>query len=171
MNESAAPQGDNLQAEIEALIAELACSDVVRCQQARQALVDIGRPAVPALMELLSQSKEALRWEAAKALGEIADPAATDLFINSLEDNDFDIRWLSAEGLSAIGQEALVPLLKALTRHADSPWFRNGAHHYLRLMARRGLYDQLKPVLVALDDAEAYLEVPTAAERVLDKFS
>jgi len=168
MNE-ASPHGDSQQAQIEALKAELTCADVTRCQQARQALVDIGQPAVPALLELMTQGKGTLRWEAAKALGEIADPVTIDAFINSLEDDDFDIRWLSAEGLAAIGRDALAPLLKALTRQADSPWFRNGAHHYLRLMARRGLYDQLKPVLVALDGTEPYLEVPVAAEQVLDK--
>jgi HEAT repeat protein len=169
MNKSAGtPNKDTQEAKIDSLIADLTCDDVVRCQKARKALVSIGKPAVPSLIKLLSHQKEQLRWEAVKALSQIADPSTTRVFLDSLEDKDFDIRWLAAEGLIAIGRDGLVPLLKALIKRSDSVWFRNGAHHVLHDLARKGLYDRVRPVLVALEDTEPSIEVPLAAESVLN---
>lgn len=170
MNESAGtPNKDTQEAKIDSLIADLTCGDVVRCQKARNALVSMGKPAVPSLVKFLHHQKEQLRWEAIKTLGQIADPSTTRVFLDSLEDKDFDIRWLAAEGLIAIGKDALAPLLKALIIHSDSIWFRNGAHHVLHDLARKGLYDKVRPILVALEDVEPSIEVPLAAETVLNQ--
>jgi HEAT repeat protein len=170
MNKSAgAPNRDAQDAVIKSLISELTCDDVVRCQKARKTLVSIGKPAVAPLVKALKDQKEQMRWEAAKALGQIADPSATVALLEALEDKDFDIRWLAAEGLIAIGKDVLAPLLKALINHSDSIWFRNGAHHVLHDLARRGLYDKVRPVLVALEDTESAIEVPMAAKAVLSQ--
>jgi hypothetical protein len=170
MNKSAgAPNRDTQETMINSLIAELTCDDVVQCQKARKTLVSIGKPAVAPLVKALKGRKEQVRWEAAKALGQIADTSATTALLEALEDKDFDIRWLAAEGLIAIGEDGLVPLLKALIKRSDSTWFRNGAHHVLHDMARKGFYDQVRPVLVALEDVESYIEVPLAAKSVLNK--
>ena len=48
-----------------------------------------------------------MRWEAAKALGKIGDPKAALALVGALEDPRSGIRWLAAEGLMAIGREAL----------------------------------------------------------------
>ena len=125
---NSAANTDN-QDDIDSLIAELTCNDVVKCQKAREKLVYIGKPAIPSLIKLLSQQKEMVRWEALKTLGQIADPSTTGLFLDSLKDDDFDIRWLAAEGLVAIGNDVLTPLLKALIKNSDSRGFRFGAHH------------------------------------------
>jgi HEAT repeat protein len=153
---------------ISSLIAELTCGDVARCQKARKALVAIGKPAVAPLIKTLTGQKEQVRWEAAKVLGQIADPSATAALLETLEDKDFDIRWLAAEGLIAIGKEALAPLLKALIERSDSAWFRNGAHHVLHALARKGFYDKVRPVLIALEDPEPSIEVPLSAELALN---
>jgi HEAT repeat protein len=163
------PNKDTQEAKIDSLIADLTCDDVVLCQKARKALVSIGKPAVPSLVKLLPHQKEQLRWEAVKALSQIADSSTTRVFLDSLEDKDFDIRWLAAEGLIAIGKDVLAPLLKALINHSDSIWFRNGAHHVLHDLARRGLYDKVRPVLFALEDVEPSIEVPLAAKAVLSQ--
>lgn len=157
------------QTMINSLITELTCDDVFRCQKAREALVSIGKPAVAPLIKALTEQKEQVRWEAAKALGQIADPSAINALLDALEDKDFDIRWLSAEGLIAIGKDTLVPLLKALIERSDSAWFRNGAHHVLHDLARKGFYDKVRPVLIALEDSEPSIEVPLAAKIALNK--
>ena len=170
MNKSTGtPNKDTQEAIINSLITELTCDDVSRCQKARKTLVSIGKPAVVPLVKALADKKEQVRWEAAKSLGQIADPTAITALLEILEDKDFDIRWLAAEGLIAIGKNGLVPLLETLIKRSDSVWFRNGAHHILSDLARKGFYSILRPVLVALEGPEPSIEVPLAGEIALKK--
>jgi len=60
--------------DIESLIEDLASKDGMIRQKAREALVDLGNPAVSSLNHALLNSKlDRVRWEAAKALGGIND--------------------------------------------------------------------------------------------------
>lgn len=157
-------------ARISTLIAAFASNYGSVRETARQRLVDIGRPAVVPLTEALASGDIQTRWEAAKALGEIADPAAAPALACALHDDEFGIRWLAAEGLILIGPEALQPLLQALIENSGSPLLRQGAHHVLRALSisRGSLKRTLQPVLVALDGPEPALEVPLAAGNTLD---
>lgn len=169
MNKSVNVDAKDMQETVvNSLIAELTCNDVVRCQKARNTLVSIGKPAVALLINALKLKKGRVKWEATKALGQIADPSATTVLLKALEDEEFEIRWLAAEGLIAIGKDMLVPLLEALGEHSDSIWFRNGAHRVLVYLASNGFYDTLLPVLVALDSPQASIEVPLAVNIALN---
>jgi HEAT repeat protein len=150
------------------LLAALGSYDGVMRQYARQALVAIGGPSVAPLIEALADPNDDVRWEAAKALGQISDPAAAPALVNAMEDENSGIRWLGAEGLIALGREGLVPLLRALEQHSDSEWLREGAHHVLHDLARGNLENVLTPVLAALEDIEPTIEVPWAARAALD---
>ena len=156
---------------IPAMMAILAGDESLARQQARQSLVDIGKPAVAPLMKALKspESNFHLRWEAAKALSELEDPAAAPALIRALEDDDnFSVRWLAAEGLIALGRDGLAPLLKALVKRSNSASLREGAHHVLRMLDEGDLHYQVAPVLAALEDIEPVLEVPVAAHAALD---
>ena len=155
-------------ATIGALIADLGRKDGLVRERARQSLVAIGGPAVASLIEALADPNKQMRWEAAKALGQIGDPAAAHVLMSALEDEVFDVRWLAAEGLSAIGRKALVPLLQALIERSDSLWLREGVHHVLHDLSRGELKEVLRPVLAALEDVEPSLEVPFAAKSAVD---
>lgn len=157
-------------AAIPSLIADLAGKDGMVREKARRSLVGIGGPAVAPLVEALNDPNEQLRWEAAKALGQIADPAAAPALVEALTDKVFDVRWLAADGLIAVGRAALVPLLEALMEHSNLPRMRLSAHHVLHDLAHKDpeLKELLRPVLVALDDIEPSLEVPWAARSVLE---
>ncbi len=61
---------------LEELIAQLGDRNGGKRRQARETLVAIGEPAVPSLVALLGNPQARLRWEAAKALTQIPDPAA-----------------------------------------------------------------------------------------------
>ncbi len=158
-------------AAIRTLMDVLCDRHTLKRQRARLSLVDIGSPAVPYLVQALEDpdSEECTRWEAAKALSDIGDPAAAPALVNVLgQDELFGIRWLAAEGLIALGRKGLVPLLNALIQRSDSTWLREGAHHVLRTLAQEGLYAQVAPVLVALEDIEPAVQVPPAARAALD---
>jgi HEAT repeat protein len=152
------------------LLAALAGTNPVAREKARRALVAIGTPAVPWLVRLLSHRLQHARWEAAKALGDIADPIAATALVHALKDSDGDVRWLASEGLIALGRDALPPLFAALIESADSEGLCEGAHHVChRLVKRRGLGPILRPLLEALEQSDPEAASPPAAYAALAK--
>ena len=131
-------------------------------------MVAMGGSAVPYLVDALKFRKGWVRWEAAKALGQIPGPAATRALVDALGDKTFDVRWLAAEGLVPRGREGLRVLMQALVEKSDSAWFREGAHHVLFDLSQGYLGDKVKPVLEALEDVDASVEVPLKAKTLLD---
>ncbi len=95
-------------------------------KDARQSLVAIGRSAVPPLIEALKQKDDHVRRESVKALCEIGGPEVAPALLRTLEDEEFDIRWLAAEELIGLGMNGLKALLQALIDHGDSPLLRRG---------------------------------------------
>lgn len=157
--------------DIDTLMTELICEDIIRCQRARRSLVKMGHRAVPSLVKALGRKRNWVRWEAAKALSQIGDPTATEALIKLMGDKEFELRWLAAEGLIAIGKKAVVPLLRALIDEPKSVWLREGAHHVFHDM-RRGSWDrELRPVMTALESTEPSVQVPLAAKKALDILS
>ena len=152
------------------LIAALASPSPVARRKAREALMALGKPAVPSLIQLLSHRKPHVRWEAAKAIGGITAPIAAFALVNALKDRDGDVRWLAAEGLAALGRDALQPLLAALIEQADSDWLCEGAHHVCHVLVRkRGLGSILRPLLAALEQSEPEAASPLAAYTALSQ--
>ncbi len=100
------------------------------------------------------------RWEATKALGEIGNPESAPGLVKALEDDEFDVRWLAAEGLIKMNIKGLKPLLEALEYRGDSALLREGAHHVFHDLAKGGLRKSLIPVLAGLEALEAAAGVP-----------
>jgi HEAT repeat protein len=140
----------------------------------------MGKAAVPSLVEALKSRNTLTRWEAAKALGEIADPETAPALVEALQNEEFDVRWLAAEGLVKMNINGLKPLLEALERRGDSIWLREGAHHVFHDLAKGGLRKSLVPVLAGLEALESgegvpwggshelAVEVPLAARQALE---
>jgi HEAT repeat protein len=149
------------------LVAELYSQDGAKRERAREALVDIGAAAVDPLIEVLQGAGHQEQWEAAKALGEIGDPAAAPALVSQLVNDHFDVRWLAAEGLIAIGRQALKPLLAALAEQGDDELIRSGAHHVLRGLAGEGFQEEIAPVVEALEGPDPDVEAPRAARVAL----
>jgi HEAT repeat protein len=154
---------------IEKLVADLNCDEFLECQKARRKLVEMGSVVVPRLVQELSNEKYWVRWEVTKALGQIADKSSAEVLVKALEDKEFDVRWLAAEALINIGQDALEPLLIALADHGDkSISLRHGAHHVLHDMKLGNFRSSLLPVMKAVEDSEPYSEVLLVAKEALD---
>jgi len=85
-------------------------------EDATDALVDLGSPAVDKLVAALSDRDENTRKQAVIALGRIQDPAALDPLIEKLNDKDWYTRLTAAAALEKIGdergREAIKPLLE-----------------------------------------------------------
>ncbi len=80
------------------------------------ALAELGKPAVPRLLELLKDPEEVTRKQAIIALGEIKDESCVDALIESLKDPDWFTRLSAASALEKMkdprGREAVKPLMK-----------------------------------------------------------
>ncbi len=157
--------------QIKSLIAQLHSKDGIVRQEARRGLEFIGKQAACHIIPLLKDPEEDVRWEAAKALAEIVDVRAASQLVATLDDSNFGVRWLAEEGLIAIGRDALPPLMKALTKHSDSAWLREGAHHVLRGLVEKDLAMEglLAPVIAALEGAEPEIGVVEPAYAALEE--
>jgi HEAT repeat protein len=153
-------------AEIKRLITELADEDPIKREHARKTLVKMKNKAVQSLIKILRDARAHVRWESAKALGSIGDPAAAVALVGALEDRDTDVRWLAGEGLIALGRSGLEPLLAMLADRPKSAWLREGAHHVFHDLAKKKSFAFVKPLLAALDDEDPELAVPLAVSTV-----
>jgi HEAT repeat protein len=133
----------------------------------RNSLIKIGSEAVPMLVEALISKEVLKRWEAIKALSRIGDPAALNSLVLAMDDKVFDVRWVAAEGLIAIGNLSIAPLLDLIIKQPDSIRLRDGVHHVLYALNKERPNEIIKPVIDALESAEAPLQVPWAAEKAL----
>ena len=156
---------------IESLMNQLESKDGETRQAARGLLVDIGKPAVLSLNDALQNSdKEQVRWEAAKALGDIDDTAVIDPLIKVLGDSDADVAWLAAEGLKKFKIKAWPSLLNKLIKNgADSGILRHGVHHVLLGQKEYGYSDLLETLTKALDSSTLPSQGLEAANAILKK--
>ena len=74
-------------------------------RKAREQLIAIGHAAMIPLLHKLTDSTEHVRWEAAKTLQGIGDPAAADALAETLADESDDVRWVAGEALISLGWE------------------------------------------------------------------
>jgi hypothetical protein len=154
---------------IHELMSELESDDGLRRRHAREALQRLGTRSGPYLVQGLHHLKAHVRWESAKALRAVKDPRAASALVNALMDESFEVQWLAAEALIALGQEALIPLLEGVVNNYGSVDFRQGAHHVLHDLERKG---SLGPrTLLVLDELRAIEPMepyPVSARRALD---
>jgi HEAT repeat protein len=157
---------------IEDLLRELRTENGAKRQHAREALVAMNKAAAPTLIALLTDENERVRWEACKALGAIKDPTAAGPFVEALRDPSIEIEWLAAEGLIALGECSLVPLLRALKIHFESLPLRQGAHHVLHALHMQKLLDTNTVALLdTLRSLGPEVAVAPAAQKALDSIS
>lgn len=103
----------------EALVYVLARGGPVR-RHARDALVQIGRAAVPALRTGLNHTNHLVRVECAEALSDLGPDAAaaTEDVLQLLRNEDAESRQLAAmiaEGIGPAAKDAIAPMAKAIT--------------------------------------------------------
>jgi HEAT repeat protein len=134
-----APVSSDPSRQNESSIADLYSTEGGVRREARETLTFVGRQAVRHWIPLLKGPDAEIRREAPKVLADIADARACLDLVAALEDPDFGVRWLAAEGLISIGRNALRPLMKALTKRSGSAWLREGAHHVLHDLAGKDL--------------------------------
>jgi len=161
-------QANDKRAGVDLLVAALASPRVVARRNARHTLETIGERAVPSLIRALGAEDVQMRWEAAKALVDIASPRAAPALVATLRDREGGIRWLAAEALIALGPAALEPVLHGLIDFPSSAAMHAGAHHVLHELVPGPLAELVLPVQIALEGPTPEDNAPVAAYEALE---
>lgn len=159
----------NTKSMIGGLIKGLYSNNSIERQRTREVLVSIGQPVLAYLADLLTVSNLATRWEAVKAIGQIKDLQGIPLLLDALNDEEFEIRWLAAEGLIEMGKHSLVPLFEKLIDNYQSVFFRQGAHHVINELKTKGYYNDPNQLLSLLKDTKAESILPIEVKKELDR--
>jgi hypothetical protein len=83
------------------LIRHLGSSDFTSNEQALDALIRIGKPAVPSLLEALKDKDRETRSDAAYILASLGENSALPILFCMLKDNDSQVQQTAFEGLNA----------------------------------------------------------------------
>src|SRR5664279_5735374 len=135
---------------------------------ARSKLVSMGKSIIPQLHRLLDSENGLLRMEITKVVELIADRKSIPFLINLLDDKEFEIRWIAAEGLIKIGRRSIVPLIKSVRDGKSSFIFNKGAHHVLNGLLNESEKNKVRPLLLSLDDSHELGETaPVEASKAI----
>jgi HEAT repeat protein len=85
------------------LVRALSDEDTMTSDLARNALVTIGKPAIPSLLEISRDAAQRARINALRALAEIGDYAAIPTFMAALEEDSAMLQYWAEEGLERLG--------------------------------------------------------------------
>ncbi len=136
--------------EIQSIVRNLYENKTLKRKGARRRLEIQGRKDPECLVPLLASSDQKIRWEAIKTLTSLEMDSMIPVFLNLLNDDYGDIRWLSAEGLIKIGRKSICPTIEKLIQTEDSLLLRESVHHVISgliMQNERGIYN---PLLTAL---------------------
>jgi len=138
---------------------------------ARNNLVRMGKTIIPQLHILLESENILLRMEVAKIVELIADRRSIPFLINLLDDIEFEIRWIAAEGLIKIKRRSILPLLESIRDGKSSIIFNRGAHHVLQILLGENEKKKLASLLHSLDNYQelgetAPVEASTAIKTI-----
>lgn len=92
---------------IQPLLQALSDSDTMVSDLARNALVAIGKPAVPSLLNFPKEAPQRARINALRALAEIGDYAAVPTLMAALEEDSVMLQHWAEEGLERLGLNML----------------------------------------------------------------
>lgn len=101
---------------------------------ARDALVKIGSPALDSLCEALSSNSEFIRRGAAQALGAIRNDRAVEPLVHVLQGPkaDWDVKRFACWALGAIGCNEAVPALQEIYKTTNNSLVRGAAEEGLK---------------------------------------
>ena len=88
---------------IQPLVRALSDADAMTSNLAANALVKIGKPAVPSLIEVVSSQTQSTRITALRALAEIRDHRAIPILMKVMEENSAVLQHWAKEGLERLG--------------------------------------------------------------------
>jgi HEAT repeat protein len=136
-------------------------------RQAGRALMNLGEAAKRSWLTVLDHPDSHIRWHAARGLGQIGALQSAPILAEGLRDEEFVVRWASADVLAQLGEAAVPATLAMLTHHELEGQFRQAVIHALHGVRSQRIQERLKPLLDALRGPNAGVEAPMLAQRLL----
>ncbi len=100
---------------LSSLLSELTSGDDQQAENAVLGLIQLGEPALHALLNLVDHEDSDHRWWAVRTISGFDHPSAGDALCQSLSDPDPGVRYCAAVGLRLIPTpDAIAPLIEAL---------------------------------------------------------
>jgi hypothetical protein len=138
--------------------------------EVRARMLSFGTAALPGFLFALTTGNSYARWQAAKALSRLHEPETAPDLVNAMEDEDFGVRWLAAEGLIAMGPVCLLSVLQGLRMNFASARMRNGVRHILHELADKGYCrPSCERLLHSLQHSAPEEEIAWAAEETWEE--
>ena len=132
-------------------------------------LVGFGEAATPVLRALARHPDDTIRYRAYDAARLIGGRDSIALLVDGLADPDPGVTWVASNGLVAAGEEALVPVLRALVERKPTIPFHRAAARVLRRCRPRGLDDEVQLLVRSLNRQTSVYEAgPIALELLFD---
>lgn len=120
-----------------------------------------------AISTLQDTTKSELEREAGISyLAENVSAEGLEVLVAALEDDDEGVQWKAASALGRLGEEALPPLLRALTKPDNDARLRKGALHALHTM-KPELREELRELEKALRGPAAEIATMEAASDLM----
>jgi hypothetical protein len=151
------------------LLKALRGADEQLSSQIFASLVRLGSLAVPALIQKGRSSSAHIRWNCARALGEIHDLRALPVLVDALQDNDHSVAWMAAKGLVQFGRDSLKPVLELLMSASMTPWLAETASYVLTSYAHRNAQAKkiLDPLIRRMRESGFRVGTAVAAQKAL----
>lgn len=136
---------DSKEGVVKRLLETLCATDGQQRKEARRELVALGDETLKYINDYLEHPRHICRWEILRVIKEIADLKSIPVFLDALDDDKSDIRWIAAEGLIRMGKYSVRPLLKLISEKHDSVFVLNGAHHIIWELYEREILPEKFP--------------------------
>lgn len=130
---------------VPALLNVLSGADERTSSQIFVALVNLGRVAMPVLLDFAQSNSGWVRWHSIRALGSIHDPRSFPVLVRALQDVDHSVAWMAAKGLVPFGRDCIEPILRMLTTAQMTPWVVETSSYILHSQCKA--HPELKPYL------------------------
>lgn len=111
---AAAPARPTLEADVEALLGRVLGDDPIAAEEAREEVLDLGRPAAAVVAKLLKDNGPQKRYIACELLGDLRDTSSVPALIAVLKDPDTyqaSVASAAARTLGRLADAAAVPAL------------------------------------------------------------
>ncbi|NIP51920.1 hypothetical protein GWN42_17215 [candidate division KSB1 bacterium] len=136
-------------------------------REASRALNSLGSIARSTWQKALNHPNRHIRWHAARGLGEMGDSSLALILAEGLRDDDYAVRWATADVLSILGEEGIRATLNMLSRYPLNEQFRRAAYHALHGSSYARAQERLKPLLDSMRGSASNLETAIIAQKLL----
>jgi hypothetical protein len=154
-----------------ALVGALRYRDEALASQVRQALLQIGPGAVPALVEAAPVPDSWVRWHVLRALGDLHDLRGLRPLVDALADEDFAVAWMAARALVTMDTPVVEEVLRLLLRAPHTPQLMETAGYVLHAQTNPEIQALLAPVMQSMRQADYRVAMPLTVERALGQLA